>query len=166
MNKELLHEMFNYDSDTGNFIHKKTVKGGKRKGDIAGSPHNCGYLQITINGNKYLLHRLIFMYFYGRWPNQIDHINGRRSDNRIENIRECDFSKNHGNKRLNRNNTSGYKGVFYIKSSGRWMTYVAHKYIGTFKTKEEAAQAYDNSAKSHYGEFALTNSRLKRESNV
>jgi hypothetical protein len=94
-------------------------------------------------------------------PTQIDHINGQRSDNRIENLRECSYSQNHGNKRMNRNNTSGYKGVFLDKRDGFWFVYVAHQYIGRSQSIEEAAAMYDKAAKKHFGKFALTNKEMK-----
>ena len=160
INQSKLHEMFEYRDD-GNLIHRYTVQGGKRKGDVAGSPHNAGYRQICIDRKKHLIHRLIWCYHYGETPDQIDHINGERSDNRIENLRECTYSQNHGNKRMSRNNTSGYKGVFLDKRNGFWFVYVAHRYIGRSRSIEEAAAMYDKAAKHHYGNFALTNKDMK-----
>lgn len=158
--QEDLHKMFDYDDITGNLIHRYTVQGGKQEGQIAGSPHNCGYLQICIKRKKYLIHRLIWLYHYGQWPNQIDHINRNRSDNRIENLRECDYSQNHGNRSMQSNNTSGAKGVFYSKKDDAWFVYVAHKYKGWFKNKQDAIDCYDKHAKEHFGQFALTNEDL------
>ena len=155
-----LHQMFEYRED-GNLIHRYTVKGGKQKGDVAGSPHNAGYRQICIDRKKYLIHRLIWCYHYGQMPTQIDHINGKRSDNRIENLRECSYSENHGNRRLSSTNTSGYKGVFLDKRDGFWMVYVAGEYVGRYKTIEDAACAYDKHAEEYFGEFALTNKQIK-----
>lgn len=160
LDQDKLHEMFDYSPSDGTLIHKFTVQGGKQKGQRAGSPHNMGYLQIMIFRKKYLLHRLIWLYHHGRWPNQIDHINGVRSDNRIENLRECTYSQNHGNKRMNRNNTSGKKGVFLDKRDNTWFVYVANEYKGRFKTIQEASDCYDKNANEHFGEFALTNKKL------
>jgi hypothetical protein len=161
INQLKLHEMFEYRND-GNLIHRYTVQGGKRLGDVAGSPHNAGYLQICIARKKHLVHRLIWMYHYGEMPTQIDHINGQRSDNRIENLRECSYSENHGNKQISRNNTSGYKGVFLDKRDGFWFVYVANEYKGRYRTIQEAADAYDAFAKEHFGEFALTNKEMRK----
>lgn len=160
INQRRLHEMFEYVHTTGHLIHRYTVQGGKRAGQIAGSPHNCGYLQICIDRKKYLIHRLIFVYVYGRWPTQIDHVNGVRSDNRIENLRECTYTQNHGNKGLNRNNTSGFKGVCYCRKDRAWIADLAGSRLGNFRTKELAAAAYDRAAILYYGDFALTNKSL------
>ena len=155
-----LHAMFAYIPETGKMIHLYTTQGGKQAGQEAGSPHNAGYLQIMIRRKKYLIHRLIWLYVYGKWPTQIDHINGQRSDNRLKNLRECTYSQNHGNKRMNRNNTSGSKGVYLDKRDGAWFVYVANEYKGRYKTKQEAADAYDVFAQEHFKEFALTNKQL------
>lgn len=156
-----LHSMFAYVYETGKLIHLRTVQGGKQAGQEAGSPHNMGYLQIMINRRKYLIHRLIWMYVYGEWPSQIDHINGNRSDNRIENLRTCTYSQNHGNRRIGKNNTSGAKGIFLNKKDNLWSVYVACQYKGCYKNKEDAIKAYDKFAKEHFGEFALTNETLR-----
>jgi hypothetical protein len=155
-----LHEMFEYRDD-GNLIHRYTIRGGKQKGEIAGSPHNAGYRQICISRKKYLIHRLIWCYHYGQLPTQIDHINRERSDNRIENLRECSYSENHGNRGTGRKNTSGYKGVTLDKRDGSWFVYVAHQYIGRSQSIEEAAAMYDEAAKDYFGKFALTNKDMK-----
>jgi len=161
INQNDLKEMFDYDPSRGVLIHKHTVQGGKQKGSLAGSPHNKGYLQICICRKKYLIHRLIWLYHHGKWPNQIDHINRNRSDNRIENLRECDYSQNHGNRSMQSNNTSGAKGVFFDRRDKAWMVYVAGQYKGWFKDKQSAIECYDKHAKEKFGEFACTNKELK-----
>ena len=154
--EQMLH-MFTYDQATGDLIHRYTVQGGKVSGSVAGSPHNAGYRQICIQRKKYLVHRLVWLYHYGYMPGMIDHVNRNRSDNRIENLRECSYAQNHGNKRKQSNNTSGYKGITEDKRDGYWSSHIAGRHIGRFKTKEAAAAAYDIAAKAHFGEFALTN---------
>jgi hypothetical protein len=159
VDQKLLHSLFEYRDD-GNLIHKTTIRGGKQKGETAGSLHNAGYIQIQLCGKKYLIHRLIWLFHFGYFPNQIDHVNRIRSDNRIENLRNCTYGQNHGNSGIRRDNTSGVKGVFLDKRDGFWMGNVANRYVGRFKTKEEAAAAYDHHAINHFREFALTNKTL------
>lgn len=90
---------------------------------------------------------------------EIDHIDGNRLNNQKSNLRFCTRSQNQINKKLQKNNTSGYKGV-----SKRSDSYVAQiknkgkvKYIGSFGSAEDAARAYDKEAKKTYGEFAYLN---------
>lgn len=94
-----------------------------------------------------------------REGNQVDHINGNGLDNRRENLRECTHTENMRNRKIHRNNTSGYKGV-YKKKQG-WFSAISvngeFKYLGCYTEKEDAAKAYDVAAKDFYGEFAKTN---------
>jgi hypothetical protein len=67
-------------------------------GTVAGSLTNQGYTRITIQGRRYLRHRLIFLMHHGRWPaGETDHINRIKGDDRIENLREVTQSQNQNN---------------------------------------------------------------------
>lgn len=91
----------------------------------------------------------------------IDHISGDTLDNRKSNLRCCTHMENLHNARMARRNTSGYKGILYIKSSGKWETKVRYDndryYGGSYNTPEEAAKAYDKLALAFHKEFAYTN---------
>lgn len=90
-------------------------------GKSAFETNSKGYRVATINGKKILAHRAVWAFAYGSWPKlELDHINGDRSDNRIENLRAVTFSENHKNTKMKRSNTSGYNGVSIIKETGRW----------------------------------------------
>jgi len=87
----------------------------------------------------------------GSWPKeQVDHINGKRSDNRFANLREANNAENHQNlkKALKRKTgrTSRFLGVSYDKSRGRWMAVIGTggkaRNLGRFDTEEEAHAAY------------------------
>lgn len=86
------------------------------------------------------------------------HINGNVSDNRIENLRDATQSNNLCNKRMQSNNTSGYKGVGWHKAAGRWVARITirkqHTHLGLFDTPEEAYAAYCKAAEKLHGEFA------------
>jgi hypothetical protein len=85
---ERLRERLRYDAETGAFT-RRVGSSNARAGDMAGSVHSTGYVRISIDGGKYTAHHLAWLYVHGVWPSdQIEHINGKRSDNRIANLRE------------------------------------------------------------------------------
>jgi hypothetical protein len=90
-------------------------------------------------------------------PRVADHINGNPLDNRWVNLRICANPQNVCNRKLSKNNTSGFKGVVEAKN-GRWVAQIAFQrkchYLGTFSTPEEAHQAYREAAIRFHGEFA------------
>lgn len=90
-----------------------------------------------------------------------DHINGNKLDNRKLNLRFATISENNHNRKLNRNNTSGYKGVYWYKSKGYWRAQVRNNgkriLIGYFKTLKEAVKAYNKVVYKLHGEFAYLN---------
>ena len=90
----------------------------------AGSIHKTGYRHITWQGKPQKAHRLIFMLHHGYMPQEVDHINGDRADNRIENLRAVTRSENQCNRDILSSNTSGYAGVSWHKKSKAWVVRV------------------------------------------
>lgn len=92
---------------------------------------------------------------------QVDHKNGNGLDNRKKNLRFATHAGNMQNSRKPKNNTSGFKGVYYNKSRKVFQAYIMvnrkHIYLGAFSIPEEAARAYDKAAKKHHGLFARLN---------
>lgn len=113
--------------------------------------HTYGYVSATINCKKVLMHRLLM----GNPSLDVDHINGDRLDNRRENLRLATRSQNLANRKLNKNNTTGYRGVSFYR--GRWRATVGKELVGYFKTKEAAVKARTEAACKKYGEFARFN---------
>jgi hypothetical protein len=153
--EDLLDVLF-YNSDTGFFTWQIDVS-QVLAGDRAGFVDDRGYRRIAINKKTYFEHRLAFFYMTGAWPaDQLDHINGKKGDNRWENLREATNRQNCRNRRGRSDNTSGYAGV--TKVGGRFRARVQvgsgeRLDLGLFDTPEAAAAAYEAVAKEHFGEF-------------
>jgi hypothetical protein len=142
-----LRELLHYDPETGAFTWRVRRNQYAHAGDRAGriSPRN-GYRYINIRHHLYLAHRLAFFYVRGKWPSHdIDHVNGRRDDNRWSNLRPVTRGENMQNLRAGHaDNKTGLLGVApvrnrfgaYIRANGR------NKYLGSFDTPEEAHAAY------------------------
>ena len=159
MNQNDLKELFSYNPETGEFIRLKSVAKRAKVGDKAGSINRDGYIYITINYKKFLIHRLAWLYVYGEFPeNEIDHINGNPSDNRIGNLRSATRCENMNNVGKHTNNTSGYKGVSWSKEVKKWEAKIAVNKkrinLGYFDKLESAYNAYCQAAKNLHGEFA------------
>jgi hypothetical protein len=142
-----LRELLAYDPATGHFTWRENRGGRKFTGLPAGHTTRTGYVEITVDGSQYLAHRLAWLYANGEWPKQfIDHINGIRSDNRIENLRDVDHWTNLQNSASNsaKNNT-GKRGVSLYRGQYKAEIRVnnARHYLGLFQTLEEAAAAYN-----------------------
>ena len=118
--------------------------------DVGYSNHN-GYLRMNFLGSQYYVHRVIYFMSHGYWPVQVDHINGDRSDNRVENLRGVTRGENCRSFNTPRNNTSSvYRGVSWNKEKSRWFVRVVYEKIayrlGYFACEKEAALAYNYKA--------------------
>lgn len=155
LTQALLKSTHHYNPETG--IFTRTLKSGVVK--VVGYYNSRGYIQITINGSKYLAHRLAWLYMASEWPEDcIDHINGIKDDNRISNLREATKSENLRNRGAQKNNKSGFKGVYRHKSNQKWASQITingkQKTIGYFDNPEDAYQAYCKATEELHGEFA------------
>lgn len=117
--RDVLLDLFSFDRLSGKLFWKK----GKRSGKEAGSfQHGYKAIQATIGGKVLNLkaHRVIWKIVYATEPDEIDHINGARSDNRIENLRSVNCASNQKNKSRQRGSKAPYQGVNWYPNSKRW----------------------------------------------
>lgn len=126
-----------------------------RAGARAGSLNRDGYLSVNCMGRTMAAHRIVWLLCMGEWPRTtLDHINGIRTDNRIENLRPCTTAQNAAN-RAARHGT--YKGVAFHKQARKFQAQMGGKYLGLFTEEDAAARAYDAEAVRRFGEFARLN---------
>ena len=149
----LAHKYLAYETGTGYLIRKINAGTAWKAGEIAGTLHHSRGLEVYLGGKKHFVHRLIFLMHNGRWPvDQIDHINGIRGDNRIENLREVDHSENMKNIATPITNTSGVMGV--VRNNGKWQAQIrtgkTHKYLGIFADINDAIRVR-KAAEIEYG---------------
>jgi hypothetical protein len=143
-----------YEYQDGGLYVKQKYHGQVAIGDRAGTLVRDGYRQLRIHGKQYLEHRLIWLLHTGSLPtDEIDHINGDRQDNRIENLRLVSRDMNMQNQRTaRRDNTSGLLGV--RKSGAKWYATIGidgkRFYLGMYTTPELAHLAYVNAKRKHH----------------
>lgn len=138
-----LRDLLRYDPKEGRLYWKKS-RYRVKEGDRAGNDTSSGYRAIKIMQRQIMEHRVCWAIHYGKWPaSEIDHINRKKDDNRIENLREATRSQNMLN-----GTAKGYR-----RNRGKWEAYVqtngVHNYLGRFDTEEEARQARIEAMKDH-----------------
>ena len=138
--------LFNYNPETGDLVWR-VARGRSRIGVVAGTKTADGYMRVKINGVSYLVHRLVWLIHRGQWPaDQIDHINGDRAFNRIENLREATRAENLQNRVNTRGSSSRFLGVCWHAQHGKWEARIningRSVHLGIYRTEECAAAAY------------------------
>ena len=153
---ERLREILAYCKETGKFTRLQRTSTRVKIGDVAGSVDANGYVIIYADNRPYKAHRLAWLHVHGAWPdNQIDHIDGCRSNNAFANLRDVTKAVNLQNqKRAPRSSTHGFFGV--TRNKKRWQAKIRANgklhHIGLFETPEQAHQAYvDAKRRLHEG---------------
>ena len=156
LTKEYLCNLFEYSK--GSLYRKIRTANCVYEGEKAGFTRKDGYRQIKVNQKPYLEHQIVFIMHHGYKPSIIDHINGIKTDNRIENLRKASFDENAHNAKRKSTNTSGVKNVSYSKRHKSWMVRVqankTRKLIGLFKDLELAELVAIEARNKYHREYA------------
>ena len=154
-----LRDLLEYDPVTGVFKWRRSGTGRRRDLGAGSNRSDGGHSQIRIDGVSYYEHRLAFLYVHGMWPTgEIDHADGNPSNNAIANLREASHAQNQRNRGLQKNNSTGFKGVSRRADCNRWTARIRVNRkdicLGFFASPEEAHAAYCAAAKKFHEEFA------------
>ncbi len=154
-----VRELFDYHPD-GWLVWRADRGVNKTAGKRAGFKQQR-YYRVQLAGRKYLEHALIYLWHHGTCPAQIDHVDRRPGNNRIDNLRAVTAAQNAQNATKRRRATSRWKGVSYQASKGWWRAYVQADlrkiYLGHFRDEADAGQAYNFAAAHLHGPYAALN---------
>lgn len=155
LSKELLESLFEYKD--GELIWMVS-HGANKSGSIAGSIKPNGYKRVSIKRKLYYVHRIIFFMHHGRLPEYIDHIDGNKLNNKIENLREATMAENNRNTWQRKDNKSGVKGVSWSKRESKWQAQLkidgTTKHFGYFDSIEAAKKILEINRKRFHKKFA------------
>ncbi len=147
MTQSELQKILHYCPNTGIFTRKVTLSNNSKVGSQSFNlDSSSNYYRVYIFGKSYYMHRLAWLYEYGEFPiNNIDHIDGNRQNNKINNLRDVNQKTNTKNTTLRSDSKYGCFGVYFRKDKNKWVARITinkvYKTIGTFLTKEEAIVA-------------------------
>lgn len=156
LNADEARELLNYDPASGVLRWKRDMTTWTRAGDEAGVVQEGKYRRVGIRGRYYMAHRLAWLIVTGHFPeHEIDHVNGKKADNRWVNLRAATATQNRRNTR--HENRSGLIGASYHAGTNRYRAQIRvdgiRIFLGWFQTAEEASAAYVAAAIRHHGEF-------------
>jgi len=159
LTQDRVRELLDYNPETGAFFWKKTNSNRATVGTVVKRICRDGYLRIGIDNQRYLAHRIAFLWMTGSLPTQeIDHINQIRHDNSWKNLREAVRAENSRNITKYSSNTSGCTGVSFDARRGFWRAYIKggdkQIWLGYFKKFEDAVSARIKAEQKMWGQFA------------
>ncbi|MCP5006232.1 MAG: HNH endonuclease [Planctomycetes bacterium] len=168
--REILNNLLKYEPDTGKLYwrsrtpslfennkrsaeHLCNMWNARFSGKEAFIKINKGYKMGRIFAEQYSAHRIIWKMVTDNDPNEIDHINRDRADNKFENLRSVSHQENHQNLPLHKNNTSGIVGVDWDKARNKWRAQIKVNtktvQIGRFSSKQDAIAARQQAEIEH-----------------
>lgn len=155
----LLDELFIYDPVDGRLTWKERPRehfatervwrtwNTRFAGKEAGSVGPNGYREVGIYSSLFKAHRVIWAMVNRYWPDEVDHENGIKDDNRLDNLRDVSHSGNCRNRGFASNNPSGRVGVY--KQRYGWKVLIGREYIGSFDNFEDAVQCREQAEQEH-----------------
>ncbi len=151
---DTVNDLLRYDPESGDLFWRAN-RAKMKAGSVAGGIGGKGYWHVSINNKSYLAHRIIWLIYYGRWPeDQLDHINHNKLDNRIKNLRSVMGYENNRNTTIRKDNKSGVIGVFWHSTQKVWESNIGVdgqlKYLGIYDNIFDAVCAR-KSAEIKYG---------------
>lgn len=148
MELQSIRRLLSYDPLSG-VVSWLVNRGSGKAGCEAGYVNETGYRRVSVLGREHPSHRIAWLLHYGSWPSgEVDHINGDKLDNRIENLRDISVQENRQNLRVAKvtNKSSGLLGVYRTRCGKGWKSQIRHDgkivYLGRFDTPELAHKAY------------------------
>jgi len=145
--QNVLLQLLDYDPFSGSLKWRERPNGPKwwntkyAAAPALQSKWSNGYLGGAVLGKNYLAHRVIWKMITGQEAEEIDHINGDRTDNRRSNLRAVSRRENAKNKKRYANNSSGVSGIDFDKRRGVWRVRVGKKQVGSFESLLDATEA-------------------------
>lgn len=155
MSIQAMKQALSYNAKTGIFTWVVSQSNPVAPGTVAGSKKRNGYIEIQFHGRMHKAHRVAWMFVHGELPPnlEVDHIDGNRSNNCINNLRVGNHSLNQQNKHSARKDSStGFLGV--SKNGSGWRAEIRvggkKKNLGTYPTPEVAHEAYLHAKRIHH----------------
>ena len=157
--QQLALELFEYRD--GNLYRKVATGRNVKVGDLVGNmPNKKGYRKVRFCEKTHSVHRIIFLMHHGYIPEQVDHIDGDKLNNKIENLRPATAQQNSFNKK-SCNPSSGYKNVAWNEECKKWQVQLQingkKKYFGLYKDIELADLVAQEARNKYHGKYARHN---------
>lgn len=166
-----LRALLDYDPESGTLTWKtrplrsdgrpnNAIRPGSEAGWLDVS---TGYRRVGVLGTQIHAHRLAYFLFHDAWPEEIDHVNGDKTDNRIANLRAASHAENLRNVKRRADNTSGHPGVSWSRRDKKWYAYIRvdgkTRSLGRHDTLEDAIAARRRGEIAFHATFAQHTSR-------
>lgn len=153
---ELLNELFYYSD--GSLYRKKTTQKNVQIHKKVGTVNTAGYVVVNLHNKVYLVHRLIYWMQHKYLPKYIDHIDGNRTNNQLNNLRAATNQENICNSKLRKNSASGIKNVRFDSKLKKWVVRFTVHYkpihIGVYKDLDDAINAAKDARIRLHKDFA------------